>query len=400
MKKLLLFTVYCLLFTVYFNAQVNLIPNPSFEQLDSCPNSQGQINLANPWFQPFTDSNGVQQSSTDLFSSCNNGSWGINNIMGSQLPRTGNSYVGASYFVGIVTYREYIEVKLNDSLLNSQTYCVTFYVSLADRCKYALSNFGVYFSNDSCLHVIPPDTTIPYTAQVLNSSSNIITDKDNWIPIELQYLAQGGENFITIGGFDPNNIITIGGGTTNCAYYHVEDVSVIDISTPAYAGVDTTITIGDSVFIGRQPEIGLNDDCFWYVNGSPIDTVAGLWVQPDSTTTYILEQTICGYTTYDTVKVTVLPTNINELFNSTHVSIYPNPSTGLFTIQLNNQHLNPATVQVIISNITGMIIKTEKISVQNNSANFNAEFSNGIYFIHVKSTDGYQFSPQRVTIIK
>src|SRR5690606_4764338 len=122
--------------------------------------------------------NGVQQSSTDLYSSCCSGFCGLtNNVKGSQLPRTGNSYVGGSYFIGTTTYREYMEVKLNDSLLNSQTYCVTFYVSLADKCNYATSNFGVYFSNDSCLHVIPPDTTIPYNAQVLNSSSNIVTDK-------------------------------------------------------------------------------------------------------------------------------------------------------------------------------------------------------------------------------
>ncbi len=375
---------YILILSIFFFeeafAQVNLVPNPSFEQLVSCPNSQGQINLANPWFQPFTDSNGIQQSSTDLYSSCNNGSWGINNVNGFQLPKTGNSYIGASYYVGVVTHREYLEVKLNDSLLNNQTYCVTFYVSLADRCNYAASNFGVYFSNDSCLHVIPPDTIIPYTAQVLNPSSNIITDKDNWILIELQYLAQGGENFITIGGFDPNNITTIGGGNANVAYYFIDDVSVIDINTPAYAGVDTTIAFGDSIFIGRTPEIGLNDDCVWYVNGNPIDTVAGLWVMPDSTTTYILEQTICGYTTYDTVTVTVLPTSINELYNSTNVSIYPNPSTGDVWINLDNN----LTVQsnVIIYDIAGKIVFEQNILIGNHTK-ISPDLHGGTYFIQI-----------------
>src|SRR5271157_5345469 len=29
----------------------NLVPNPSFEQYDTCPNSSGQINYAKYWFQ-------------------------------------------------------------------------------------------------------------------------------------------------------------------------------------------------------------------------------------------------------------------------------------------------------------------------------------------------------------
>ena len=88
------------------------------------------------------------------------------------------------------------------------------------------------------------------------------------------------------------------------------------------------------MFIGRQPEIGLNDDCVWYANGNPIDTVAGLWVMPDSTTTYILEQTICGYTTYDTVTVTVLPTGIDSHSNkNTQFEVYPNPANNAITIK-------------------------------------------------------------------
>jgi len=394
--KILIFCVGLFLF-LKSPAQSNLVPNPSFENLSQCPTFGSQLEYAISWFQPYVDSNGVQQSSTDLFSSCCSGFCGINNFTGSQFPRTGNSYAGIYFYGGSATYREYIEVKLNDSLLNSQTYCVTFYVSLADKCNYATSNFGVYFSNDSCLYVIPPDTTIPYNAQVLNSSSNIVTDKINWIPIELQYLAQGGENFITIGGFDPNNIIVIGGGTVNQAYYYIDDVSVIDINTPAYAGVDTSIAIGESVFIGRQPEIGLNDDCVWYVNGNPIDTIAGLWVMPDSTTTYILEQTICGYTTYDTVTVTVLPTNINELFKENNIRIYPNPNDGTFTIE-HNQNTNNYVLEIV--GVMGNMVHREILTSGNQQKIETKQLSSGIYFVKILNHQQQVSSHAKMSVVR
>ena len=46
-------------------AQINLVPNSSFEVYDSCPDFDGQINRAIPLFQPYT-----LGSSTDYFNSC------------------------------------------------------------------------------------------------------------------------------------------------------------------------------------------------------------------------------------------------------------------------------------------------------------------------------------------
>ncbi|MBX2959877.1 MAG: T9SS type A sorting domain-containing protein [Flavobacteriales bacterium] len=393
--KILIFCVGLFLF-LKSPAQINLVPNPSFENLSQCPTFPSQLGYAVPWFQPYTDTNGVQQSSTDLYSSCCSGFCGLtNNVKGSQLPRTGNSYIGISFYIGSAIYREYIEVKLNDSLINNEAYCVTFYASLADKDNYAASNFGVHFSEDSCLQIQITDSSIFHPAQAINPNSNIVTDKINWTPIELQYLAQGGENFITIGGFDPNNIIVIGGGTVNQAYYYIDDVSVIDISTPAYAGLDTSIALGGSIFIGRTPEIGLNDDCVWYVNGNPIDTVAGLWVMPDSTTTYILEQTICGYTTYDTVTVTVLPTNINELFKENNIRIYPNPNNGTFTIEYNLSHENYV---LEIVDVMGKVVYQERFNTNNQQEIKLSTLNIGIYFVRIMNE--FSIYSTKVNIIK
>ncbi|MCB9173393.1 MAG: T9SS type A sorting domain-containing protein [Flavobacteriales bacterium] len=381
MKKVLLFIVYIFLFVLNSKTQVNLVPNPSFEQLSQCPTFLSQLEYATPWFQPYTDSNGVQQSSTDLFSSCCAGFCGLINSSGTQLPRTGNTYAGAYYYINIGTAREFIEVKLNNSLSVNKSYCVNFYVNLRDKSRYATSNFGVYFSEDSCLAPLPPNL-IPYIPQIENPYNNVITDKINWVPIELEYLAQGGENFITIGGFKPDslsNVIIVDNSSQLLAYYYIDDVSVIDISTPAYAGVDTNIALGDSVFIGRQPEIGLNDDCVWYVNGNPIDTVAGLWVQPDSTTTYILEQTICGYITYDTVTVTVLPTGIDSYSNkNAQFEVFPNPANNTFTIK--SQESIIAVFKLI--DLTGKEILKQNITTNITQIDIQA-LPKGIYFYQI-----------------
>ncbi|OFY96845.1 MAG: hypothetical protein A3K10_08695 [Bacteroidetes bacterium RIFCSPLOWO2_12_FULL_31_6] len=377
MKKLLLFTVYCLLFTIYCKSQINLVPNPSFEDLSQCPTFVSQLEYATYWFQP-TDGT---QFNPDLYSSCcTNSSCGYFNSKGYQIPKTGNSYVGAVYYVDFFTSRELLEVKLLDSLNNSKSYCIKFYVSLAENSGYATSNFWVYLSEDSCLseNAIPP-----YTAQIQNPYSNIIMDTNNWVPIELEYIAQGKENFVTIGGFEVDSLANIlfVGGTMTAAYYYIDDVSVIDISTPAYAGVDTTITIGDSIFIGRTPEIGLNDDCVWYINGSPIDTIAGLWVQPDSTTTYILEQTICGYTTYDTVTVTVLPTSIESYDKQEQFVIYPNPSNGELWIKLENGLFDQC--KVVIYDIAGKVVFDKNILIDNNTK-ITPDLHRGTYFISIQ----------------
>ncbi len=393
---------YILILSLFFFeeafAQVNLVPNPSFEQIDSCPTSLNQIMYSSPWFQPFTDASGNPNSSSDLYSTCCTSFCGVpNNSIGNQVAKTGNSYAGIIFYAESST-REYIETILIDTLKSSTSYCIQFYISLGDNYKWAVSNIGAFFSNDSCLQVIP-HIALPYMPQVENIDTIIVKDKNNWQGISLPYQALGGERFMTIGNFHDNinSFKILVGGTIPSAYYFIDDVSVIDISTPAYAGNDTTITIGDSIFIGRQPEIGLNDDCIWYVNGNPIDTVAGLWVMPDSTTTYILEQTICGYTTYDTVTVTVLPTNINELFKVNNLRIYPNPNDGTFTIT-HHQNTNNYVLEII--DVMGKTVHREILTKGNQQKIETKQLSSGIYFVKILNQQQQVSSHAKMSVVR
>ena len=216
----------------------NLVPNPSFESHSGCPEWGGELPYCTPWFQPlkYMGYNVTISSSTDFYHPCNTNSlFSVPiNRAGHQEARTGTAYVGFGAYLApnTNTEREYLEVELSSTLISGETYCVEYYVSLADTCMVGISNLGVYFSNDSLVYDSNSTWRIPVTPQIINPSSNIITDKENWVKISGSYLAQGGERFITIGNFTDSSLITYanvqasGPGMYWGAYYYIDDISV------------------------------------------------------------------------------------------------------------------------------------------------------------------------------
>lgn len=226
MKKLLLYTVF--LFVTGLGYGQNLVPNAGFEIYDTCPDFASQIRYTTTWFDANT-------GTSDYYNSCASPAFvGVPlNQFGYQNARSGNAYAGfmISDAVGwSINYREYIEVKLNDSLVPGTKYYLSFYVSLADSSVYATDDIGVYFSMDSLKNDTSFDnfSVIP---QIENQSGNILTDKANWMQIKGSYTALGGEKYITIGNFKDTSsttFITIPGGgsstTYDFPYYYIDDV--------------------------------------------------------------------------------------------------------------------------------------------------------------------------------
>lgn len=223
---------YILLFLMLSGYQLahaqNLVPNPSFEIYSSCPAQPfQQIDLAVPWFQPRPQI----ANSSDFFHSCSGNTVGTPvNALGYQYPRTGDGYAGiATFMSSFPETREYIEVKLLDTLQQGRIYCVSFYISLADKSIFAGDQIGIYFSGDSVLD--NTTSVLPYIPQVFNFSGNILNDTANWVQISATYIALGGEQFITLGSFsnDANTSIdtidTTWSGET-AAYYYIDDVYV------------------------------------------------------------------------------------------------------------------------------------------------------------------------------
>jgi hypothetical protein len=242
-------TTLCLFIALAFQskAQLNLVPNGSFEEYVDCPDSQSQIERATGWINP--GSYLGDNSSPDYFNSCYSEpllSHGVpENIRGEQMAKTGNAYAGI--FVYPLEENipiEYITIKLNAPLLKNNTYCLSFYVSLADGSKRALNNLG------AVLNIEEPAYGFPERINKENSSTYIqsdtfLTDTASWTLISGQFIATGNENYLTIGNINltqnddssivnshyvniPQSIaISILG-----AYYYIDDVALIccDIS--------------------------------------------------------------------------------------------------------------------------------------------------------------------------
>ncbi|MEI6853347.1 MAG: T9SS type A sorting domain-containing protein [Bacteroidota bacterium] len=371
-------------------SQINLVDNPSFEILISCPAGTDQIGLAVGWNTPINGGGG----NPDLYNVCcsNPSVCGVplQSLFNTfQFPHSGNGYAGldAMHSTWPNNFREYIQRKLSFKLSNGHNYCVTFYASLSNQSNAYIKTLGAFFDNGSISAPAPHGLAI-VSPQVYNNVQSL-NDTLNWMKIEGSFDATGNEEYITIGNFfsDSNSGVGIIGTPSSWyAYYYIDDVSVIDADLDAHAGNDTTVhTPGDSIFIGRPPEVGLNDDCIWFVNGQPIDTIAGMWVKPDTTTTYVLQQTICGNVKYDTVTVTVSGVGVGEygaMDNQIH--LFPNPANNFFTLQLLE---NTTHATLTIYDLLGKAIQTLAITKQVTVVDINA-LAKGVYIAEMKAEKG------------
>jgi hypothetical protein len=208
-------------------AQTNLVPNPSFEIIDSCNLTGGSITLgyAPGWFSPWTGAGG----SPDLYNTCSgpSGFQVPSNFLGYQYPKTGNGYAGF-YLYSINDQQEYIEAELMQPLIAGKKYCVEFFISLSNLSCYAINKIGVHFSLDSLL---ASNNLYIQVSTDVSSGSSTVTDTMNWVRVYGEFVANGNEKFLTIGHFypDTNTIIdSVNNTFLNKAYYYIDDVSVID----------------------------------------------------------------------------------------------------------------------------------------------------------------------------
>ncbi|MGE0560375.1 MAG: T9SS type A sorting domain-containing protein [Flavobacteriales bacterium] len=244
-KILLLLIINCSLLINKGLAQ-NLVPNPSFEDTVSCPTTLADLSATTFWTAP-------TQGSADYFNACGSGDANVpNNIFGTQSALTGNAYVGIGVYDTFDTYsyREYIQVQMQQNLISGQKYWVSFYVSLADLNDYAIQEIGAYFSpvqiNDNSI-----DTTLSFTPQI-EFNDSVITDKVNWTKISGSFTATGNENYVIIGNFNRKQTTTatqVGSTNTDYSYYYIDDVCVsVDSLTCANPVGVSEINLDNSLF--------------------------------------------------------------------------------------------------------------------------------------------------------
>ncbi|MBN4073179.1 hypothetical protein JYT74_03950 [Crocinitomix catalasitica] len=181
--------------------QINLVPNPSFEDSISCPTFTGQIDKVENWISP-------TWGSTDYHHSCLIGTAGVpQSSFGWQNARTGDAYIGfhASQFAG-TEVREYAQTQLISSLESGGIYEVKFYVSQADSSTLACDRIGAYLSTDPISS--SDNDYLPYSPQIECPVGVPITDDTLWTEIIDTVIAIGGEEYITLGIFADDASVT------------------------------------------------------------------------------------------------------------------------------------------------------------------------------------------------
>jgi len=388
-----------LLFCQLFKAQINLVPNGSFETYTQCPNISSQIYFAPPWTGPTTNSsdylNGCSQTKNVPYYG------GVGNNYFYLNAWTGQAYAGIQVWNAYnwQSYREYLQVKLLDSLKIGNCYYVEFYAANVQYMKYRVNNIAASLTSFSLQTNLAPPGIIPnIQSHITNYNNPVLQDTVKWHKIAGIYEALGGEKYITIGNFKDNshtdtiNIYPKGSFPYSmlsaASYVFIDAVSIYSINPNGavpWSYRDTTINKGDSVYIGNKMG-GLNFHPQWFMqNGTYIKTNAGITVSPTITTKYYVQYTLCGVQRTDTLKVTV-PEKVE---------------VGLKKLKMKNQELNlsfQANILIIqnnsaknynvkVFNLFGATVFQKKNNYDSMQLNFN-DYNNGIYFIQIENEEG------------
>ena len=223
-------------------AQVNFVPNPSFEDTTGVINQAlMHMNHVSNWYDP---TGATPDYYNDDFGTTSNPPFYY--FVG----RTGKSFAG--FYTNAPTFdpnfREYLQVRLNQPLVAGKSYAVGYYYYYAGNS--ITNSLGFRFSYDTLSYpswLSPPPTTY-YNHLGTNSLSYMDTnltfvtaisaggDTNAWYSLQTTYTAIGGEEYLTIGnlyGADSTALIyvttpSIPISQTVC-YYLIDDVYVLDI---------------------------------------------------------------------------------------------------------------------------------------------------------------------------
>ncbi len=203
----------------FASAQTNLVPNPSFEILSSCPTSTGQITLATGWFAP-------TYTYADVFNTCaalSKVGVPLNDPLtggGSasfKYPKDGNGYAGIITYQGQYGFnipwleRGYLEARLNQTLIIGKQYYICFFVSpgntncTLDSAPCYTDAIGLALTQqliDSVVNHIHINYQEPLGLKpAIEHRGSILNDTSVWYQISGGYRGNG-ENYVIIGNFE------------------------------------------------------------------------------------------------------------------------------------------------------------------------------------------------------
>jgi hypothetical protein len=219
------------------SAQENLMSNSGFEEFTFCPYTAGQIVVASPWVRV--------RGSVDYFNECGTNGYQIPvNIVGDQDAFEGQGYCGiVPWAREFDNAREFVGCPLSTNLKPEAKYHVRMYLSMADTVQYAVRNMGVLFTESQPTNDL--NQLMNAAPQVVYEDSAFLDDREGWMLFEGSFIAQGGEQFMTIGNFDTDeetDTLFVVEQASKSAYYYIDDVSVVE-DTSGHVGINEELRI-------------------------------------------------------------------------------------------------------------------------------------------------------------
>ncbi len=227
----------CLLCCIFAWGQ-NLVKNPSFEEYSTCPDALGTFESdVISWSTPTS-------GTTDYFNSCSTIMGIPDNFNGSQPSKFGQGYAGM-YLYAPGDYREYIQAELVQSLVKGEKYTVSFYISRAEKSDYSITDIQVLFSKEKIDLPIKKELSKMQLSRIKENrflwveipNTDFYIENEEWILISAEFIAEGHENFMTLGNFKNNRATRLKknrAGSNKGAYYYVDMVSLVAVSPKGY----------------------------------------------------------------------------------------------------------------------------------------------------------------------
>jgi gliding motility-associated-like protein len=304
----------------------NFVPDPTFSNVILCRNSSGLWEYTH-WFdtpRPDTSSNFNHFSFHNLCEP----QWsfnrpGYNNYKSYSLPMPviGTGYAGFEPLeIWVHTFqpqypswrgRSFLQTKLSAPLQMGDSLMVEFYTAMFETSSEKIQGVGAYFSTDTFklydyLNVNP------------HIEASTILGDTNWVRISGTYVAQGGEEFLTIGNFRPidstnkvdNPYAPTPWFAEDPTRYLVDGVSVYlfqDLAFEVNLPNDTLLCIGDSLTLYARHSNGfkipVTSKTFTWSTGSKDSSIT-----IGSPGTYWVKVEYNGqFAAYDTIVVNYVP---------------------------------------------------------------------------------------------
>ena len=388
-------------------AQVNLVPDGSFEDTTNIypilPSGEGSLIH---WHSP---SNEMFITWWSLMSTNR-----VMDILAYGLPQNQYFYQYPKYgfnSLGLVVLnkeplphtnlieRSVIRSKLNSKLIAGKQYCATVYVNAWEYFgTYWTNGLGLYFDNGQLdtMITIHHDSSGYFPGAVPQVQCNfLINDTANWMKVQGSFIANGTEEYVTITNFQkdsntwavPNGFQVNGNG---------QDISIDNVSLIPTDINNWLPSITYSAFGADSTWVGLDTfdyaDGKWYTgNMQYITTGPGFWLYGtniENGKQYIHEIDVCGVMKYDTTTIQIAPlSNVQLSMNNLQLKVWPNPATNSINITCVSFLINQEKLQIL--DITGKQL-LHFIPDKNEMVIDISRLAKGVYFVKY-GTENMQF---------